>query len=870
MKENDPVVVDTPITLEEFLAKGDMRSPVKISSVAAYRKQLLKDVAVERLIEPPASPNYGLFYYKTHSNTIPYLEPEYDLRKVHLFYENESLIERSIIKRLELMFKAGWKITGNKERIVNYINKRITEVCLAGGTTPQLFLRELITNLFKYSNVFLVKIRDKKRSSGTVRKMYGDGKPVEPIAYYQVISPLVMKPTLDKDGGKIVRWTQFDPNGWQIIQSFPVSDVVHMTMNKGTGYIFGKPLILSVIPDVEALRRMEENIQMLVAHHIFPLYQYAVGTEERPAVYYQDGTSEVDIVKQAVISLPTQGVVFTPERHKIEVVSESGSMDALPYIEYFKNRVYLGLGVSSVDMGESNCYDKYTMTLTENGWKYYHQIDHTTEKIGTYNPDTKQIEFHIANYRYVGNHSGNMIALKGKHVDIKVTPEHMMWVGNRGSGDWRLVPAKELLGLKEFLIIDKAENGLLQSKDTSVIDMTTIGNRAYQTKDIMSLGGWFVSEGCLDTYREREKRYRVYIFQKNPVYCLEIRSLLIRMGVSFAEDVCKKNGVHRFIIHGKAMYSFIKMNFGHKAHHKFIGNTVKFMNSGHKEFIVAALHGDGTAGKGLESVWTYYTVSEQLAKDMVEMSLYAGLRAKYTKTNQVGKSLRPGNCGYIYRVFIDLSRKSNSHRILTVNHVQQEQYDDVVYCYNVPNHLFITMRNGKPAIQGNTANRSTAITISQNLKDSVQADQSIFAELFNLHIIRELLLESPFSMNLIDAFQSVYIQFFPVDIDEKIKREIHGMTCYQGGILTINEARAELAREPIGDDKIINETAVGISTKMQAYLTSLGASLTPMKEGETKPKLSSAEEEAVFRKSLTTLRPENSTGAQLDPKKRTN
>ena len=509
--------------------------PHIITNYRDYRDSILKDLGIERLIGATSQmAPVGSFYYKLDGNNKKEIEPEYDFKKAFLFYHNEPMVEKALTKRLDLMFKAGWKVTGTKNKVVNYVKKRLTQICMTSGTTLDLFLRELMVNLYKYSNVFICKVRDEKLSSGKMRKI--NKTKIEPVAAYKIISPLVMKCVVNKEG-KVIEWRQYDISSQpKIIASYNPNDIIHLTCNRETGFIWGKPMVLGVIPDIEALRRIEENIQILLAHHIFPLYQYKVGTENMPATYYPDGTSEVEVVRSAVQSLPTQGVVFTPERHEIKVVSDSKTMDAEEYLDYFKNRVYLGLGVSSVDMGA-----------------------------------------------------------------------------------------------------------------------------------------------------------------------------------------------------------------------------------------------------------------------------------------------------------------------------------------------------------GDTANRGTAITISQNLKDAVQSDQKLFAEEFNYTIIRELLQESPFVLDLNNAFESVGLVFQTVDSDEHIKRENHALTLYTGGIITLTEAREMASREPITEETQMSETYPGFQAKIEAYLqahsAAVSAAATPTtttnstsSTGSTSVKKTSADPKAsaVFRKALTIVKPENSTGSKIDPKKTTN
>jgi TATA-box binding protein (TBP) (component of TFIID and TFIIIB) len=86
-------------------------------------------------------------------------------------------------------------------------------------------------------------------------------------------------------------------------------------------------------------------------------------------------------------------------------------------------------------------------------------------------------------------------------------------------------------------------------------------------------------------------------------------------------------------------------------------------------------------------------------------------------------------------------------------------YDGKIYCYNVPNHLFITRRNGKIAIHGNTANRATSDNMSRNLVDSVKDIQRVLESQFTDFVINELLLESNFGSDVLSEKTAVKLKF---------------------------------------------------------------------------------------------------------------
>ena len=125
--------------------------------------------------------------------------------------------------------------------------------------------------------------------------------------------------------------------------------VIHLHFDRKTGRAFGTPFLINVLDDVIALRQIEEDIQNLVHRELFPLYKYKIGTAEQPA--------EPEEITQAAIeieNLRAEGGLILPFRHDVEVIGSQGSaLDASQYLNHFKERVAIGLGVAPHHLGMS-------------------------------------------------------------------------------------------------------------------------------------------------------------------------------------------------------------------------------------------------------------------------------------------------------------------------------------------------------------------------------------------------------------------------------------------------------------------------------------------------------------------------------------
>jgi len=289
-----------------------------------------------------------------------FLPPEYDLNEIGKLEDCESFVRQAFQKKLGLMFKEGVGYTGADKQTLQYIKVRMAQMSRASGIPTIELLKRLAHSLIRTSNAYLVKVRNEKASGGRVRRDINKKRSLKPVAAYFPAAPETMSVRLN-ESGQIVEWKHELPDGSYKV--FPPQDVIHFVLDRREGFLFGVPSIIPVIDDIRALRQIEENIEMLLYQHLFPLFQYKVGTETRPAGFTEDGTKETDAVRDELRSMPLEGGIVTPERHEIKAVgSEGRAIRAEGYLEHFKKRVIAGLGISTVDLGDGATTNRATAT----------------------------------------------------------------------------------------------------------------------------------------------------------------------------------------------------------------------------------------------------------------------------------------------------------------------------------------------------------------------------------------------------------------------------------------------------------------------------------------------------------------------------
>lgn len=321
-------------------------------------KQSLRPVVVPSPVKAYTQ-NMG----RSRSPSLTWEPPEWDLSECGRIRDTEAYVRRAFAVKEALFLKEGYDIVGQNPNRVAYIKKRFQQIEYATNTPVKLLISRTVGDLTCCHNAFWVKKRDLKASGGKVRTV--GNKEIVPIAGYFIAPPETFRFQRD-EFGKIVKYRQ-EVYGKEPVEFFP-EDVIHFYYDKYDGFAVGTHPLVPVKDDIRALRRIEENIELLYYQYLFPLFQYKVGTPEHPAETFSDGSTEIDVVRNEVENMPADGLWVTPERHEISVKGAEGkALDPKDVINHFKQRVFTGLGVSSVDMGEGGTANRSTaQTLSRN------------------------------------------------------------------------------------------------------------------------------------------------------------------------------------------------------------------------------------------------------------------------------------------------------------------------------------------------------------------------------------------------------------------------------------------------------------------------------------------------------------------------
>lgn len=305
-------------------------------------KSLSKTFRVSALALGYQGTNY---FYTGRSNFEP---SPYDFDRIIQAVDTDSYVKQAVLKYKDLFWKEGWKIVGENQEAVAYLYQRIDYMEMAMKRPFLDFLMDLSDQLIKFGNVFAVKARgDLSEFFPTTLTPINSTQPI--VGYYLIPTEQV-RILRDKYNRPKSYQQTTDPLTYSPTDRDPVwsaDRVIHLFFDRKPGRAFGTPFIANCLDDVVALRQMEEDIQNLVHRELFPLYKYTIGTADQPAE-----PEEIDNAAAEIENLRAEGGLILPYRHNVDVIgSAQQALDATAYVNHFKERVAIGLGLAPHHLG---------------------------------------------------------------------------------------------------------------------------------------------------------------------------------------------------------------------------------------------------------------------------------------------------------------------------------------------------------------------------------------------------------------------------------------------------------------------------------------------------------------------------------------
>ena len=361
------------------------------------------------------------------------------------------------------------------------------------------------------------------------------------------------------------------------------------------------------------------------------------------------------------------------------------------------------------------CYSEDTLTLTDSGFKNYKDIDTKKDKIACYNPETKNIEYHLPYEKVVYDYDGEMVHFNTDKIDILVTPNHRMWSAKRDSNEYRFIKAEDIKPRARFI-------GAVDGFEGEYQKSIQIGEVEYSIYDYCKMVGYYVSEGWTVNRKSKNgKEKRTTISIGRIIHGKARKDIDNLFDDMFDTHYDNHSSVS---VYKPDLAQHLNDNFGKGAVNKKLSTFVKNLVPECLEIVLEAMiNGDGCESQKIDEYRkiagrAYYSSSPQLAQDFAEIAFKCGYVVKIREYNKKeSKSKKYFNKGgYEYKtnyqqyvVYISKGFKGRNPTLCSKskNNAKKEitrvPYKGKIYCFSVPHELFVTMRNGIPSIQGNTS-----------------------------------------------------------------------------------------------------------------------------------------------------------------------
>ena len=337
--------------------------------------------------------------------------------------------------------------------------------------------------------------------------------------------------------------------------------------------------------------------------------------------------------------------------------------------------------------------DQETEVLTKSGWRTFDQVSYDNQ-MATINQETNELEYQNPTGLVKKEYEGRMYKIsESQQIDLLVTPNHSLYVntGDRRYGEFELEKAENVKGRQMAWKKDCNWNG--EERDCFYVPgVETVKWHNHLEKDIeidmdnwIEFLGYFLADG--HATRTRSGQVNIACREDNEMRETE-KKCLEKMPFKFTST---KNS---YLIYDKRLLEYLR-RFG-LADTKYVPKEIKQLSSEQLEILLQAfLNTDGSRNH-------YYTVSEKLRDDVMEIALKTGRSANWTVKHEEGAEGNLGTANHdLYTIAIQ-----NEQTTPEINYKdygardEWTNYNGFVYAVDVPNDTMMVRRNGKTCWTG--------------------------------------------------------------------------------------------------------------------------------------------------------------------------
>ena len=365
------------------------------------------------------------------------------------------------------------------------------------------------------------------------------------------------------------------------------------------------------------------------------------------------------------------------------------------------------------------CFDEETEVLTENGWKYFKDLN-KNDRFYSIDENTGNCYLAYADDFYAYDFKGEMVRVKSQSIDQLVTTNHELLISpSYDNKRWIKIDAinhkdyKTILMKKNCNPISGIVDDYISLNDNTFVPLIPF----------MKFLGMFISDGSAtksgDHYNICISKGDINIINKYKEICESITNHSVRI---------TNDGVaYKIEFHDRDIYDFIKNNnIGNNALEKNIPDIVwKYDSTILQHLYEGFLDGDCKKDDG-----TLSTISYKLAGDFQRLLLHIGYSGTIQVIDRIGKTSRGyDKLGNPYEITtknieyrVGSNKSKNEPIIKTTNRdaFSSEYYDGKVYCVSLEKyHNLYIRRNGRTVWSGNCRSQWEIRELARMMRDEV-------------------------------------------------------------------------------------------------------------------------------------------------------
>lgn len=356
------------------------------------------------------------------------------------------------------------------------------------------------------------------------------------------------------------------------------------------------------------------------------------------------------------------------------------------------------------------CYSEDSNLLTATGIKSIWDVE-IGDLVWTLN--NNKLELNPIEKIYINPYVGQMINFTSNQFNLSVTPNHRMY--------YYTPKQRDILRTREAIwFLNKTTRyyipttGLWDGTDCNYINTSDLCNQEYpsqyRVKDLpdklylpslLRLIGWYIAKGYIQDIKGN--RF-VHFANQDEVNLGEISDLVKDIGLHPTRD----NGCIKVY---SVRLTEILEKCGSDSHNKKIPDwCLQYSTRLLKELYDGIMKGGGSVSGNHV---LYYTVSDQLRDDLIQLCLKMGYSPRFWRRFNNGHIInKTGQCiGPSQYWMISIRQLYNKGSLKCDKHISTSGYNGIVWCVQTQNHNLFVERNGIIALSGNSVTEGFGIPL---------------------------------------------------------------------------------------------------------------------------------------------------------------